>query len=222
MNSDARDLADDGHDFGAAVFAVLSVFTRASGVLIVIPFALTWILDTEWKGFFQRFKPLPWQDILRGIPVLLPAIAFLIWKLSPLGYRFEFVERIFFGRQGFDVIQSFWQWSQAFLLIFTGGNGPTRVYYAIEYGVIIIALASFIMEAKNFIVPAVFGFLLFFFSITSGAAQGMHRYLLAAPTMYVMLARFGKNRLFDRSWTAVSLLLFGMMATLFSSDMWAG
>jgi hypothetical protein len=59
-------------------------------------------------------------------------------------------------------------------------------------------------------------------SLTSGAAQGMHRYVLAAPSIFVALSRLGKNEVWDRGWTLFSTLLMGLYATLFTFDMWAG
>ena len=50
----------------------------------------------------------------------------------------------------------------------------------------------------------------------------MHRYVLAAPPVFLYLSRLGKNPAFDRAWTIASVLLMGVLAMLFTFDMWAG
>jgi len=59
-------------------------------------------------------------------------------------------------------------------------------------------------------------------SLTSGSAPGMHRYVLAAPSVFLVLSRLGKNEAFDKGWTLLSTLLMGVYAMLFAFDMWAG
>jgi hypothetical protein len=54
----------------------------------------------------------------------------------------------------------------------------------------------------------------------SGPAQGIHRYVLGAPTVFIALARWGKNPVFDRAWTILSILLMGMLAMLYAFNMW--
>ncbi len=54
----------------------------------------------------------------------------------------------------------------------------------------------------------------------SGPAQGIQRYILGAPAVFYMLARWGKNPVFDRVWTIFSLLLMGLGAMLFAFNFW--
>ena len=67
-----------------------------------------------------------------------------------------------------------------------------------------------------------FGLLVVLLSFTSGPAQGMHRYILAAPPVFLFRSRLGHNNAFDLSWTLASILIMGMLATLFTFDMWTG
>jgi hypothetical protein len=69
---------------------------------------------------------------------------------------------------------------------------------------------------------AIFGFLVVFLSFTSGPAQGMYRYVLGAPPVFLFLSRIGKNLVFDRAWTIASVLIMGMMCTMYMFDMWSG
>jgi hypothetical protein len=48
----------------------------------------------------------------------------------------------------------------------------------------------------------------------------MIRYVLSAPAMFWMLARWGKHPVFDRLWTLTSILFLGMEAMLFGFDFW--
>jgi hypothetical protein len=61
-----------------------------------------------------------------------------------------------------------------------------------------------------------------FLSLTSGYPQGMHRYVMTAPSLFLFLGRLGKRPAFDRAWTILSTLLMGALALLFAADMWAG
>jgi hypothetical protein len=54
----------------------------------------------------------------------------------------------------------------------------------------------------------------------SGDIQGFHRYILAAPAVFLVLARWGRNPVFDRAWTILSILLMGTLAMLFAFNMW--
>jgi hypothetical protein len=57
-------------------------------------------------------------------------------------------------------------------------------------------------------------------SFGSGPAQGIQRYILGAPAVFVMLAYWGKNPVFDRAWTIFSILLMGLLAMLFAFNFW--
>jgi hypothetical protein len=46
--------------------------------------------------------------------------------------------------------------------------------------------------------------------------------VLAVPPLFVVLAIWGRNAVFDRAWTTASLLLLGILATLFTFDFWVG
>jgi hypothetical protein len=50
----------------------------------------------------------------------------------------------------------------------------------------------------------------------------MHRYVLGAPALFLFLGRLGQKPAFDKVWTIASILLMGMMATMYMFDMWAG
>lgn len=60
----------------AALLAVLATFTRAAGVLLVVPLLLSWLrkgesldLDIEWRQVY--FNGFPWKAIGRALVVWL-------------------------------------------------------------------------------------------------------------------------------------------------------
>jgi len=60
-------------------------------------------------------------------------------------------------------------------------------------------------------------------SFFSGGAQGMQRYILGAPAVFIMLGKLGaKDEVFDRAWTIGSVLLMALFAMLFAFNFWVG
>lgn len=215
-----------GHRGWAALIAVFATFTRAVGVVIAIPLLLSWIkegewmeLDMEWKQLYYR--GIPWRVVRNGLVTLAPVLAFGLWRISYFGLAFSRVEDEFFGRGLLSFGYSFIAWSEGFKAMF-GVNPQAAAYYFVEWLGVVIGFAACIAGFKKHPDIAIFGFLVVFLSFTSGPAQGMYRYVLAAPSIFIFLGRLGKNQVFDRAWTIVSVLLMGIMCTMFMFDMWAG
>ena len=162
------------------------------------------------------------RSVLYALYALAPVIAFLLWYLSPLGRNFNAVEALFFNRKPLNLVSSVENWSRALTLMFTG-SPQTTAYYLVEFGAIVYGIAACVLWLKRGPAIAVFGLLVIFISLSSGVSQGMHRYILAAPPVFMVLgARGAKSGLFDRGWTIASLLLFGLLATTYTLNMWAG
>lgn len=210
----------------AAALAVLATFTRAVGVALSIPLLLAWIregdwrdLDMEWRQVY--FNGIPWRIVGRGLLALAPVVTFLLWRISFYGFAFNTVEEQFFGRGLLALGASFVTWREAFQALF-GPNPQASAYYLIEWAGILLGFTACIAGFKRHPDLALFGLLVVFLSFTSGPAQGMHRYILAAPPVFLFLARQGRRPAFDRAWTILSILIMGMLVTLFSFDMWTG
>ncbi len=210
----------------AALVAVLATFTRAVGVALVLPLFISWVqdrewmkLDLEWREIY--FKGLPWKAIRNLFIISAPAIAFMLWKVSYPGMAFSKVEDEFFGRGLLSFGMSFITWSGAFRDLF-GENTQAAAYYAIEWAAILFGFAACIRGFRHHPDLALFGFAVVFLSFTSGPAQGMHRYILAAPPVFLYLSKLGEKKAFDRVWTIASVLVMGLLATLFMFDMWTG
>jgi hypothetical protein len=197
----------------AALLAMLAVWTKPGGAILLLPMAIVWVMDGVWRGTWKSTS-------MRGLAVLSPAISFGLWSLSPLAEKFYMVERLYFGR-GFVVMdQSLNAWKQAFHTL-TQGNPQAKFYFTLEFAAVLLAVAACIYLFRERPELSAFGLAMLFFAFTSGASQGMIRYVLPAPAIFWMLARWGGHPAFDKIWTLISILLLGVEVTLFSFNFWA-
>jgi hypothetical protein len=214
------------HRGWAALVAVLATYTRAVGIVLALPLLSSWLregewreLDLEWRQIY--FKGIPWRAIRNFLITLAPVLAYFWWKLSYYGMAFGVVEDEFFGRGLLSFGVSFITWSAAFRDLF-GDNPQAAAYYAIEWGGILLGFTACIWGLRRHPDLAWFGLIAVLLSFTSGPAQGMYRYILAVPSVFIFLSHLGKNKAFDKAWTIFSILLMGVLATLFSFNMWTG
>lgn len=210
----------------AVLLAVLAMFTRAVGVTLVVPLLMSWVkdgewleLDLDWRQLY--FRGLPWKALGRALLVLSPVFAYLIWRVSYYGLAFSRVEEEYFGRGLLSLGFTFISWQDAVRSLF-GSNSQAAAYYAVEITAIILGFTACIRGLRRYPDLAWFGLLVVFLSFTSGPAQGMHRYVLGAPPLFLFLAELGERPAFDRIFTIASILVMGVMAIMFMFDMWAG
>jgi hypothetical protein len=196
----------------AAILAVFATWTRAVGGALLIALVWFWIKETNWADF-------QWRDLGWGMIALLPLGAFLAWKLSPWGRAFSIVEDQFFGRGIFLIKNSLSNWAVGYRAIFAN-NLQTRVYYLIEFGATLLGLVACFATLRRYPAESLFGLAIIGISFFSGQAQGIQRYVIAAPSVFIFLATLGKNEIFDRAWTLGSVLLMGMLATLYTFNFW--
>ncbi len=199
----------------AAALAVLATWTRAVGVGLSIPLALAW-WDELRKG--GSLSSIPWPRLAGGLAALAPLAAYAAWRGSFWGQANAFVEASFFGRGLLLVRQTLLDWRQG--LAGAGENPQAAVYYGLELALIALAVVSCLATWRRS--PGLSGFGLFVIavSLTSGAAQSIGRYVVPVPSIYLFLARLGRDEAFDRGWTLASVLVMGLLATLFTFDMW--
>lgn len=196
----------------SALLAALAVWARPGGAILLLPMAIVWLMDRSWQG--------SWKSVLmRGLAVLSPVISYGVWSISPLAEKFHRVESLFFSRKLLAIGASVDVWGQA-LQTFAQDNSQAKVYYALEFAAIFLAVAACLLLFRERPEISAFGLAMVFFSLTSGVPQGMIRYVLAAPAMFWVLARWGRNPVFDKVWTLVSVLLLGVEAMLFSFNFW--
>ncbi|NDJ36939.1 MAG: hypothetical protein GYB64_19990, partial [Chloroflexi bacterium] len=196
----------------ASVLAALAVLTRATGILLVIPLAL-YLLDD--------FREHPADGILRGLYVLPPLAALIIWWVA-FGSEFSVVQAEFFGRGTLDLPAAWEQWQVAFRAIGAGENPQAVFYYLTEIAFVVAALAACALTFRQYPYPAVFGLAVILIAVTSGPVQSFPRYMLAVPGLYLLLARWGRSPLFDRAWSLASVLLLAFFTMLFTLDYWVG
>jgi hypothetical protein len=197
----------------AALLAATSIWARpGEGLILLLPLAYIWIQDRSWRLGWQ-------QSLLRVLAVLSPLLSYLIWTQTKLAHNFWIVERNYFGRGLLKLDSSFTQWGAGFANILSQ-NHQSAVYYGLELAVVVLALICIGATLKHHPELALFSLGILVFTFTSGSSQGMIRYLLAAPSIFVALAGWGRRPAFDRAWTIASLLLMGMLVTLFSFNFW--
>jgi len=102
-------------------------------------------------------------------------------------------------------------------------NEQRSVYYMVECGATVLALVAAGYMARTEPGMALFSLAVVGISFFSAVAQGMHRYILGAPVIFLMLAEIGsEDEVFDRTWTIGSILLMGLFAALFAANFWVG
>ena len=217
-------LAMTKHNYwlAAAILAIAATMTRAVGVLLLIPLVLAWIrtgewMHLEWRHMFNQGISSP---ILNGLLAFSPLLAFVVWRFSYLGMAFNYIESNYFGRGFLSLGYAFYAWSESFRSMINGSNPQHTAYYITEFLGFAIGISACIAIMKSHPEIGWYSIAVVLISWGSGPAQGIHRYILGAPAVFIALAGWGKNPVFDRAWTILSILLMGLLAMLFAFDMW--
>jgi len=200
----------------AAVTAVLATWTRSVGVALTIPLAIAWLQEFDWNHIKNH---LTWKTLGKGLLVLAPLAAYWLWRSSELGRLFQVVEDEYFGRGLLQFSESWEGWRYAFSTL-SGDNRQTAIYFGLELTIIALFFIGCLFTLRKHPGPALFGLLVLIVSVTLGFPQSISRYLLVLPTTFIFLSRLGRNEVFDRAWTLLSLLLMGMQVALFTFDFW--
>ncbi|NJO80279.1 MAG: hypothetical protein HC827_18395 [Cyanobacteria bacterium RM1_2_2] len=207
---------------GAGILAAIATLTRAVGVGLLIPLLWAWFQhhsasDPEKPTRRALLTPRYW---LQTIALLSPLLVHLGWKASFQGGAFQIVQKSFFRCTMFSLAEATSAWRQAFLSLFD--NSAAAAYYAIEFAIILIGITSCLLTLKRHPAISIYGLLMITVSTTCGTAWSISRYLLAVPSIFLVLSRFGQSVLFDRVWTLISILFLAMLTALFSFNLWAG
>jgi hypothetical protein len=201
----------------AALLAALAVWTRAVGGALAIPLAL---------GAWEVWKSAPkkdWKTWLSWLAPVVPVISYAVWNLSPLAGNFHFIEGHYFGKGMLMFGPSWGAWKYAFDSMLNNGPQPA-MYYGLEFSIVALGLVTSLAMLRKYPPVALFSLVIWGVCMTSGAgsAQSVNRYVLTMPAVFIALSKLGKNEAFDRGWTLASTLIMGMLAMLFSFDMWVG
>jgi hypothetical protein len=207
------------HWLAAALLAVAATLTRAVGVALVIPMLIAWFRKEDWRT-------REWHQIFSGSSLfhawlaITPLIAFVIWKYSYWGQAFDYVQTNNFGRGFLSFGKSFFSWWEAFQTMVSVTVPQSSAYYFTEFLGLAIAISTCIVCLRLDAEIAWFSLAVVLISWGSGDIQSFHRYILGAPAIFLVLSRWGRNPVFDRAWTILSLLLMGTLALLFAFNMW--
>ncbi|MEM7800430.1 MAG: hypothetical protein AAF633_14640 [Chloroflexota bacterium] len=211
----------------ASLLASGAVLTRPIGIAVIIP--LIWpLLGPLWqriRGGGQEPSRLFFSfSIDTFLPILVrlvPIATFLIWYFSMHGQAFRLVESLFFGRDLLDLAGS-----AADLIslagALSGSNSQAAAYAMLELGGIGIGLVACLATLRRYPAVSIYGLAAVLIPATSGHILASHRFLLAIPSVFIVLGRLGRSPLFDRVWTLFSILLLSVLVTLFTFDFWVG
>jgi hypothetical protein len=201
----------------AGLLAALAAWTRSTGALLLLPLAWMWLA----QGGLARLRARPIsRELLRPAGVLAPAAAYLVWRAA-FGARFDFVEGHFFGRGLLWLEFSRNSWRDAFALV-TSGQPQARAYYLVEAWGVFAGVTASVLLLRRDPALALYGLAILSIALTSGAAQGMHRYVLSLPALFLVPARLGRQPVFDRVWMLGNTLAMGVFALAFAYDFWSG
>jgi hypothetical protein len=217
----------------AALLAAFATLTRAVGIMLIIPMAIVWVqsrewydLDLDWVQLY--FKRPPWRPVWHALLTFTPLIVYLVWKFSYYGAMFDYVETNFFGRAPLELGKGFNLWATAFYDMVAGHalgrpdillSSAFSADYLIEFVCMTLGFITILRALKTDPEVAWFSLAVFLAPWISGP-PGIHRYMLAAPALFITLARWGKNPVFDRVWTIISLLLMGLLVMLYAFNFW--
>ena len=219
----------------AAVFAALATWVRPAGVFLVFP--LAWAAFELFRN--GEIRPKDWRIGVPIVAALAPMAAFGAWYLSPLGQKWRDVEDGYFA-WSFDLVGAWNQWVNVWNSLMTGvdktmasgvgcqyyGGGPlssaSMVYLTLELLALALAVVATVWLVRRMPGVALFGVgvLLLSFGSSAASPQGMDRYVLAVPAIFLMLAWFGRRDVFDRAWVLASTLLMGMLVMLCTFGFW--
>jgi hypothetical protein len=201
----------------AGLLAALATWTRSTGALLMLPLGWMWLAG----GGLSRLRARPiFGELLRLAAVGAPAAAYLAWR-ALFGARFEFVETHFFGRGLFWLELTRNSWSDAVSLV-RSGQPQARAYYLVEVWGLAAALVASVWLLRRDPALALYGLAILGLALTSGAAQGMHRYVLSLPALFLVPARLGRQPVFDRLWMLGNTLALAVFALAFAYHFWAG
>ncbi len=195
----------------AGLVAAYAAITRPTGVLLFFPMLAIW-LDHWWRG-----EDLPRHYL---IPMLFPLMAF-----------FGFNQWL--GNQGLNTFQAQQDFGRYFMhplaiciffqQIAWMATEPAGLI-AVGFDLFLTLFATFfsVREWKYHPGLALYGLAAIWLPLLTGQLVSQNRYVLIVVPVIFVLTRWGRNPVFDRVWTVVSLLLFALYTILFTQGFWAG
>jgi len=199
----------------AALLGALAVWTRATGLFIILPLAYLLIRSTDWQTARQNVL----ATLARFGQVALVLLSYGIWYIT-LGRDYSAVQQAFFVRSVEFMLQALGKWVLA-LINLPGANPQTHAYYIIEFtaiGLTLLASAWMMRRSPAIALYSLAG--LFLAGATSQGPHSMIRYVLVAPALFIFLGYVGRDTAFDRLWSLGSTLVLALLTLLFTFNMW--
>lgn len=195
----------------AGLLASYAAITRPTGVLLFAPMFTVW-LDHWWRG-----QNLPRHQL---IAIALPILSF--WGFNT-----------WLGNQGLNTFQAQQDFGRYFMhplalciflqqIVWLGTNSAGLVAVGLDLGLTLFGTALSVREWKYHPGLALYGLGAIWLPLATGQLVSQNRYLLIVVPMLLVLARWGRNPVFDRVWTIFSLLLFALYTILYTQGFWAG
>jgi hypothetical protein len=210
-------LSKRGHWAWASLLAIFAPWTRAVGAALAVPLGIRWLMSFSFKRPLK--EQLNLKFFLQAIFATFPGLSYYAWRYSDLGRGWE-VAQEWFGRTELGISQTIgaysWQLGHA------AEHPESQVYFALEFFCLALALVTTLIYLRRDPAIALFGLAVIVLSGLSGGGQGLARYVLPVPAIYLVLAAWGKNPAFDRTWTLASAFTMGISAVLFAFDFWVG
>ena len=207
----------DRRPFAAAGLSVLAVLTRPVGIALVLAVAV------EFGALLLRRRDSDEELTRRGSragspPSSVRSRRTLLWSWSDLGRALSWCSA------STSAAERSTSWPPGMpgrpRSAALARRGPRPSYYVLEAAAVVLALIACGWAVRRWPAATAFGLATLVIAATSGAPQGMVRYVLAVPPLFLLLARLGEHPAFDRVWTVVSLLLMTLLATLYTFDFW--
>ncbi len=212
-------LAKRNRWLAAGVLAALAAFTRAHGAALALPLAMLWWQQTDPARRLDVLKTgrRGWLPI---VSALMPLAAYTVWRISPLGQGWALLQPGYFSRGFLNLSGTIGSINYIFPHAFKVSSAGVTL--GIEIGSVLLVIVAALWLWRRDAPLAAFSLAVALLSVFSGSFQSLARYMLIAPALYISLAYWGRNQIFDRLWTLVSVLLMGMLAALFAVDFWVG
>jgi hypothetical protein len=156
-----------------------------------------------------------------GLLATAPVLAYAAWRLA-YGHDFFLVESHYFGRDMLALGRSLESYGQAWDDLMGASGRQASAYQVAEFASVAGGLGASLLIARREPALALYGLAIMALAMTSGAAMGMQRYVLAAPAVYLVAARLGRAPAFDRIWTLAGTLGLAVFTVAFSAGFWAG